>query len=46
MRYPTTSSPLHYPEDELSDFEKAEAVPDSVEAQFLPVNGPSEPAAI
>jgi hypothetical protein len=45
MRVPTSSPPLKMPERlALSDSEKAEAVVDSLEAQFKPVDDPSEQA--
>ena len=47
MRIPTPSPPLVTPEGlALSDSEKAEAIADSLEAQFQPVNDPSVPAVI
>jgi hypothetical protein len=47
MQVPTPSYPLQMPGGlALSDSEKAEALADSLEAQFQPVNDPSEPAAI
>ena len=45
MRFPTLSPPLVTPGGiALSDSEKAEALVDSLEAQFQPVNDPLEPA--
>jgi hypothetical protein len=45
MRFPTPSPPLVTPGGiALSDSEKAEALVDSLEAQFQPVNDPLEPA--
>ena len=47
MRIPTPSPPLVTPEGlALSDSEKAEALADSLEAQFQPLNDPSVPAII
>ena len=47
MRFPTPSPPLVTPgELALSDSEKAEALVDSLEAQFQPVTVPSVPAVI
>jgi hypothetical protein len=47
MRVPTSSPPLQVPGGlALSDSEKAEALADSLQAQFQPVNDPSDPAAI
>jgi hypothetical protein len=47
MRVPTPSSPLLVLGGlALSDSEKAEALADSLEAQFQPVNDPSDPAVI
>jgi hypothetical protein len=47
MRIPTTSPPLVTPGRlAVSDSEKAEALADSLEAQFQPVNDPSVPAVI
>jgi hypothetical protein len=47
MRIPTPSPPLVTPGGlALSDCEKAEALADSLEAQFQPVNNPSVPAVI
>jgi len=44
MRFPTPSPPLFTPGGiALSDSEKAEALVDSLEAQFQPVNNPLEP---
>ena len=46
-RVPTPSPPLVTPGGfALSDSEKAEALADSLEAQFQPVNDPSDPAVI
>jgi hypothetical protein len=45
MRVPTPSTPLQVSGGlALSDSEKAEALADIIEAQFQPVNDPSEPA--
>jgi hypothetical protein len=45
MRVPTPSPPLQGPGGvALSDSEKAEALADSLEAQFQPVDDPSDPA--
>jgi hypothetical protein len=45
MRVPTPSPPLQVPEGlALSDSERAEALVDSLEAQFQPVDDPSDPA--
>jgi hypothetical protein len=45
MQVPTPSPPLQVPGGlALSDSEKAEALADRREAQFQPVNGPSDPA--
>jgi hypothetical protein len=47
MRVPTPSPPLLVPGGlALSDSEKAEALADSLEAPFQPVNDPSPPAVI
>jgi hypothetical protein len=47
MRVPTPSPPLQVPGRlALSDSEKAEALADSLEAQFQPVNDPSNPAVV
>jgi hypothetical protein len=47
MRVPTPSPPLFVPGGlVLSDSEKAEALADSLEAQFQPVNNPSSSAVI
>jgi hypothetical protein len=47
MRVPTPSPPLVTPGGTtLSDSEKAEALADSLESQFQPVNAPSDPAVI
>jgi hypothetical protein len=47
MRVPTPSPSLLVPGGlALSDFEKAEALAKSLEAQFQPVNDPSSPAVI
>jgi hypothetical protein len=47
IRIPTPSPPLVTPGGlALSDFENAEALADSLEAQFQPVNDPSVPAGI
>jgi hypothetical protein len=47
MRVPTPSPPLQVPGGlALPDFEKAEALADILEAQFQPVNDPSDPAVI
>jgi hypothetical protein len=47
MQVPTPSPPLLVPGGlALSDSEEAEALADSVEAQFQPVNDPSDPAVI
>jgi hypothetical protein len=47
MRIPTPSPPLVTPGRlALSDFEKAEALADSLEAQYQPVNDPSVPVVI
>jgi hypothetical protein len=48
MRVPTASSPPPASGGglSLSDSEKAEALADSLEAQFQPVNDPSDPAFI
>jgi len=47
MRVPTPSPPLVTPRGvALSDSEKAEALADNLEAQFLPVTDPSVPAVI
>ena len=47
MRIPTPSPTLVTPGGKaLSDSEKAEALPDNLEAQFQPVNDPSVPAFI
>jgi hypothetical protein len=47
MRVPTPSPPLLVPGGlALSDSEKAEALTDSLEAQFQLVNDPSDPAVI
>jgi hypothetical protein len=47
MRVPTPSAPLQVPRGlALSDSEKAEALADSLKAQFQPVNDPSDPAVI
>jgi hypothetical protein len=47
MRIPTPSPPLVTPGGlALSDSEKAEALADSLAAQFQPVNDPSVPATI
>jgi hypothetical protein len=47
MRVPTPAPPLQVPGGlSLSDSEKAEALADSLEAQFQPVNDPSDPADI
>jgi hypothetical protein len=47
MRVPTPSPPLVTPgRFSLSDSEKAEALVDSLEVQFQPVNDPSDPAVI
>jgi hypothetical protein len=47
MRFPTPSAPLQVPGGlALSDSEKAEALADSLEAQFQPVNDPWDPAVI
>ena len=47
MRVPTPSPPLVTPGGiALSDSEKAEALADSLEAQFQPVTVPSVPAVI
>jgi hypothetical protein len=47
MRVPTPSPPLQVPGGlALSDSEKAEALADSLEAQFQLVNDPSDPAVI
>jgi hypothetical protein len=47
MRVPTPSPPLQVPGGlAFSDSEKAEALADSLEAQFQPVNDSSDPAAI
>jgi hypothetical protein len=47
MRVPTPLPPLLVPGGlALSDSEKAEALADSLEAQFQPVNDPSSPAVI
>ena len=47
MRFPTPSPPLVTPGGlALSDSEKAEALADSLKAQFQPVNDPSVPAVI
>jgi hypothetical protein len=45
MRVPTPSPPLQGPGGlALSDSERAEALADSLEAQFQPVDDPSDPA--
>jgi hypothetical protein len=45
MGVPTLPPPLQVPAGlALSDFEKAEALADSLEAQIQPVNDPSDPA--
>jgi hypothetical protein len=45
MRVPTPSPPLQLPDGlYLSDSEKAEALADSLEAQFQPIDDPSYPA--
>jgi hypothetical protein len=45
MRVPSPSPPLQVPEGlALSDFEKAEALADSLQVQFQPVNDPLDPA--
>jgi hypothetical protein len=45
MRFPTPSPPLQGPGGvALSDSEKTEALADSLEAQFQPVDDPSDPA--
>jgi hypothetical protein len=45
MRIPIPSPPLLTPEGlALSECEKAEALADSLETQFQPVNNPSVPA--
>jgi hypothetical protein len=47
MRVPSPSPPFQVPGGQaLSDYEKAKALADSLEAQFHPVNDPSEPAVI
>jgi hypothetical protein len=47
MRIPTPSPPLVTPGGTaLCDPEKAEALADSLESQFQPVNTPSDPAVI
>jgi hypothetical protein len=47
MRVPTPSPPLLVPGGlALTDFEKAEALADSLEARFQPVNYPSLPVVI
>jgi hypothetical protein len=47
MRVPTPSSPLLVPGGlALSDSKKAEALADSLEAQFQPMNDPWSPAVI
>jgi hypothetical protein len=47
MRIPTPSPPLVTPgATALFDSEKAEALADSLESQFQPVNNPSDPAVI
>jgi hypothetical protein len=47
MRVPTPSPPLQETEGlALSDSEKAEAMADSLEVQFQPVNYTSDPAVI
>jgi hypothetical protein len=47
IRVPTPSPAMRVPGGlALSDSEKAEVLPDSLEAQFQPVNDPSEPAVI
>jgi hypothetical protein len=47
MRVPILSPPLVTPGGAgLSDLEKAEALADSLESQFQPVNAPSDPAVI
>jgi hypothetical protein len=47
MRIPTPSPPLVTPGGTaLSDSEKTEALADSLESQFQPVNDPSDPAVI
>ena len=47
MRFPTPSPPLVTPGGlALSDSEKAEALADNLETQFLPVTHPSDPAVI
>jgi len=47
MRIPTPSPPLVTPGGlAVSDSEKAEALADSLEAQFQPVNNPSVPAVV
>jgi hypothetical protein len=47
MRVPTPSTPLQVPGGlALSDSEKAEALADSLEVQFLLLNDPSDPALI
>jgi hypothetical protein len=47
MRIPTPSPPLVTPGGTaVSDSEKAEALADSLESQFQPVNDPSDPAVI
>ena len=47
LRIPTPSHPLVTPGGlAFSDSEKAEALADSLEAQFQPVNDPSIPAVI
>jgi hypothetical protein len=47
MRVPTPSPPIVVPGGlVLSDPEKTEALADSLEAQFQPVNDPSDPAVV
>ena len=46
MRIPTPSPPGHTRDLTLSYSEKTEALADSLEAQFQPVNDPSVPAVI
>jgi hypothetical protein len=47
MQIPTPSPPLHVPgRQALSDSEKTEDLADSLQAQFQPVNDPSEQAVI
>jgi hypothetical protein len=47
MRVPTPLSPLHVQRGlALTNYDKAEELPDNVETHFQPVNDPSDPADI